>query len=387
MGDFQHPDGPAAGEAGTTPGTGDRGEKWDPVNKRWIPLGEPGNIPRAAVGEGGWSNNTHDTNPNSFGFNGSGQPNSTGKTASPGAWGGYSGRMVDDGKGGVVFDPTHNGRQDAVDHLEGLGAAAANREAYRNDYSEADRFAGAGQDDRGFQVDAMNLSRDTAQGKNLQSQILGQRMLAQGVQAQQAGAASTRGGALAAAAAGRQQAAGQGAFTQAGNAELEAQRAADMARGRDAYMGQATGLRASDATAQGLNQAQTVQDMRNELDQRNLNQTGQMGYDEMAQDTSIGAANAAVGKRAIDAGAQDTSSNRHQGKLDQGMGWVADGVSTAGSFGATAAGYGTAGDKGYVTGSGGQPAKPPDPYSNSDARTKAKIHSMATAALARRGAR
>lgn len=376
------------GNAGNQGGAGDQGQKWDPFGKRWIPFGQPGNMPAAPQGADGWSNvsrnNYGDGGNGGFGSNNSGQPDTTGKTGSPGAWGGYTGRMVDDGKGGVVFDGDDSGRSDAVNHLQGLANAASNQQAYQNDYSTADRFAQAGQQDRGLQVDAMRMAQDTAAGRNLQSQALGQSMLQQGVQAQQAGAASTRGGSLAQAAAMRQQAGGQAAFMQQGNTQLDAQRAAEMAQGRDAYMQQATGLRASDASAQKLNQDQGVSQMQNEINQRQLNQQGQMGYDSMAQDTNIGAANAAIGQHQVNAGIADTSMQRHQGKLDQGQQWVASGVSAAGSLGGSASGMGGGGG-------GGSTSSGPDPYSqavsNSDARGKTEIRSLATAVRARGGMR
>lgn len=361
---------------GTPGGTGDNGETWDPVSKRWIPRGAPGSpAPSAPVGAGGWSNSSNQN----YGDGGTprnedGHDYSTGRVASPGAWGGYTGHMVDDGNGGVRFDGTHSGRQDAVDHLEGLGAAAARQQAYQNDYGRADEFAAMGQGSRGYQTDALDLAGQTARGEHLQSMKLGQDMLRQGVQAQQAGAMSTRGGSLAQAAAMRQQAAGQGAFMQQGNTMLAAQRAAEMAAGRDMYQQQAGGIRAGDAQAQGLNQQQAIQQMQNELQQRQLNQKGQMGYDSLAQDTNIGATNAALGQHEQNAGVDDKSMQRHQGKLDQGLGYVGDAVQVAGSLGGSAAGMSN----------GASGAKPPDPYSqavsNSDMRTKTNVRGMGAVA-------
>ena len=352
--------------------------------------GDP-NAPPAPAGDGGWSN-TSNKNYGHNGYSADGSRNgdqqhgggaaTTGKAFSGGSYGGYNGSYVDDGRGGVKFDPTHNGRTDAVDHLEGLAGAAAAQQAYQNDYSRADQFAGLGQQSRGYEADAMGLAGQTARGENLQSMKLGQGMLQQGVQAQQAGAASTRGGSLAQAAAMRQQAAGQGAFMAQGNTQLEAQRAAEMANGRDMFQQQAGQIRAGDAQAQGLDQSQAINQMQNELQQRSLGQRGQMGYDSMGQDVNIIAANAALGSHEQDAGIDDKSSQRHQGKLDQGQGYVGEVSSMTGS--AASGLSGASGGGGGGGGGGGM-----DPYSkavsNSDARSKTNIRGLASVAIARRG--
>ena len=381
--DPDHADGNGA-PAGT-PGTGINGEKWDPNTNRWIPLGAPGNPrPSAPEGVGGWSNLSNEN----YGDGGRPKPvgggeynryDTTGKVGSPGAYGGYTGRMVDDGNGGVKFDGTHSGRQDAVDRLSGLAGAAAAQQAYQNDYSQADKFAGLGQNARGYEQSALGLAGETARGNNLQSMALGQGMLQQGLQAQQAGAASTRGGSLAAAAAMRQQASGAGAFMAQGQTQLDAQRAAEMATGRDMYQQQVGAMRAGDAQAQGLDQSQAIQQMQNELQQRQLGQKGSMGYDSLGQDVNIGANNAALGQHEQNAGIEDKSMQRHQGKLDQGQGWVGDAASTAGSFGAGASGLS----------GGGSKSADPDPYSkavsNSDVRGKTNIRGLAS--VARKGMR
>ena len=372
---------------GNPGGTGDNGETWDPNSKRWIPKGQPGSpAPRAADGAGGYSNASNQNYGDNSGerkshFDGD---NTIGKARSPGAWGGYNGRYVDDGNGGTKFDGTHSGRQDAVDHLQGLAGAAMNQQAYKNDYSQADRFAGAGQQDRGFQTDAMDIARRTAFGTFSPATDLGRKTLVSGVDAQKALAASTRGGSLAQASAMRQQAEAQGAFVQQGNNDIDAAHANEMAAARKQYFDNATGLRASDATAQGLNQSQTMSQMDNELKNRQRQDRGQQGYDDLAQDTNIGAANASLGQHEQNAGVEDKSMQRHQNKLDQGVGWVGDGVSTAGSLGSGASGFSGGGPPGAG-------AKPPDPYSQqvsaSDSRAKTGIRSLATAVMARRGMR
>lgn len=352
--------------------------------------GDP-NAPPAPAGDGGWSNQSNKNYGNN-GYSPDGSSNqdhplgggdaTTGKAFSGGAYGGYNGRYVEDGKGGVKFDATHNGRQDAVDHLQGLGAAAANRQAYQNDYGKADSFAGLAQGSRGYEQQSLGLAGQTARGENLQSMKLGNQMLQQGVQAQQAGAAGTRGGSLAAAAAMRQQASGQAGFMAQGQAQLEAQRAAEMASGRDMYQQQAGAIRQGDAAGQSLDQSQAIQQAQNEIGQRQLGQRGQLGYESLGQDVNIGAANAALGSHEQDAGIDDRSMQRHQGKLDQGQQLVGEAASMAGSAGAGMAGA-TSGGSG---GGGGM-----DPYSkavsSSDSRSKTNIRGLGYAAALRQGSR
>jgi hypothetical protein len=354
-------------------------------------------VPSAPTGQGGYSDATGHSN----GFadlNGNWQNSgaSLGKVrpmGGNGAWGGYTGTMVDDGHGGARYDASLNGRQEAVDRARGLGAAAGNRAAYNIDYSQADRFAAAGQQDRGYQLDALGMARDTAQGRNLQSMKLGQQMLQQGVQAQQAGAASTRGGSLAQAAAMRQQAAGQGAFMQQGNTMLQAQRAAEMAQGRDAYMGQATGLRSSDAQAQQQNQNQGISQMQMEMNQRQLNQQGQMGYEAQGQAINKGASDAALGADELQHGIDSAASKRSQQQADRQLQTGAAIAGTVGSVGASAAGAipppsPSPAPAGGAPGGAPGEARPYDPYSQavstSDERAKTHTRSLATAALNRR---
>ena len=178
----------------------------------------------------------------------------------------------------------------------------------------------------------------------------------------------------------RQQQAGAGAFMAQGNTQLEAQRAAEMAQGRDLYQQQAGQIRSGDATAQGLNQQQAIQQMQNELQQRSLNQRGQMGYDELGQDVNIIAANAALGQHEQNAGIEDKSSQRHQRKLDQGQQLVGE---------ASAVGGSTLGGLSGTSSGGGGGGGGPDPYSkavsNSDERSKTNIRGLGYVASLRGG--
>lgn len=318
-----------------------------------------------------------------------------------GAWGGYSGTVVDDGNGGVTYDAGLNGRQEAVDRARGLGAAAAAQQAYQIDYGQANQIGAMGQQDRGFQTDAMALAAQTANGQNLQSQALGQSMLTQGVQAQQAGAAGARGGSLAQAVAMRQQAGGQAAFMQQGNTQLQAQAANEMAQGRDQYMQDATGLRSSDAQAQGLDQQQSIQQMQQELQQRQLNQQGQMGYEAQGQAVNNAAADAALKADELGHNIDSAASLRSQQQASRQLAFGGAMASTGGALIAkggdalgapppttppplpapTSGGINEDGSPRAGTGGGF------DPDTGSDVRMKMHVRNLATAVMARRGMR
>jgi hypothetical protein len=276
---------------------------------------------------------------------------------------------------------------EAVDHARNLGYAASQRDrAHKNDYTAANGFAGMGAQDRGTQVDAMGLAQQTANGTNLQSMQLGQQMLDQGVQAQQAAAASSRGGALAQAAARSQQANGQGSFVAQGNTQLQAQRANEMAAGRDAYMGQASALRASDAQGQSLQQQQALAQQQQELQQRQQNQQTQMAYETQGQNVNNAAADAALSRDEIAHGYDATQTARQTQMANRQAQTVAAGVNAGGALVA----------KGGDAIFGGSPTTQPqqtygdykDPYSEqvsgSDERMKQNVRSLAAAVAARK---
>lgn len=393
---FTAPD-PGGGGAMRPSGTGDNGETWDPVSKRWVPRNQMpaqynpagGTNPVDANGNPLWSNTVTGgagNDPHTMG----GEPATAGRVEANtsdkgyntgGSWGGYSGTMVYGPDGQLHYDGSLSGRQADVDRMRGLGEAAANRAAYQNDYTQANQDALMGAEMRQQQGQAIGYARDAAMGVNSQSQALGRNMLQQGAQTQQAAALSARGGGLAQMAAMRQQQGGQAAYMQQGNTALQAQLADEMAAGRAQYQQAATQQRGQDATAQGLNQAQAVNQMGNELGQRELNQQGQMGYEGMAQNVNKMAQDAALRARETQVGMDAAAGARASRQADRDLQTVGAAASSAGAIGAGLAGM--ARDSGSGTKSGD------DPYSRaisqSDARSKMGVRSLAAAAMARKG--
>ncbi len=263
-------------------GAGDNGETWDPIQKKWIPQSAmPAQPMQARAPDGAGFSQPIDPN----------NPNRTGEGQGPGhnrseiAWGGYDGTYEPDGKGGFAVNYAKSGVGEDVDRYRNKAGAALGREAFQNDYSVADSFAGDGHRARNRQLQAAGFSRDVAQNGDAISQQLGRNMLKQGEQMQQAGALSTRGGPLAAASALQRQQGGVAAYNQTGNLALQAQRADDMARGRSEYADQLAAVRGLDSKAQGLNQEQAVQQGNNELEQRSANDTMEGSYEGLAYNT------------------------------------------------------------------------------------------------------
>lgn len=153
---------------------------------------------------------------------------------------------------------------------QSLGAAMGQRQAYQNDFTQANQS-------RAGQQDAAGLMRSAAYGNQpSQAQLLGRNMIDQSLQAQMAGAASARGGALAQAAAMRGAANQAGAMQQQGMNQLSALRAQEMAQARGEYFGAQTGMRGQDLGQQGMQ-------MQSELAQRQMNQQGQLAYEQLGQ--------------------------------------------------------------------------------------------------------
>ena len=191
------------------------------------------------------------------------------------SWSGPNGEIHEEGSA-----------QKATQRYQGLGAAAGARQAYQPDYqyaAQSRQMAGQSRDQQG---QALALQMDAARGNApSRAEILGRQNIDQGLQAQMAGAASARGGPLAQAAAMRQAQTNAAAQQQQGTQQLSAMRAEEMAGARNAAMAGASGMRAGDQQGQALDLQTTQQWAQNEQAQRQLNQQGQMGYEQMAWNT------------------------------------------------------------------------------------------------------
>lgn len=223
------------------------------------------------------------------------------------AWGGMAARPPDEGNpygqaGGAQLD---------VNRYRGLGAAAANRQAYQANFDAANSDRNNAAYARLNQQDAVGLQQQAAYGQAPSAaQSLSRNMLDQSLQAQMAGASSARGGSLAQAAAMRGAAQQAGAMQQQGMNQIGALRAQEMAQARDAYMGAASQLRGQDYQSQALAQQQAGMQQQSELAQRQMNQSAQQNYEQMAWNTQNAQLNADMQKYGIDQGTRNQQRDR-----------------------------------------------------------------------------
>lgn len=298
-----------------------------------------------------------------------------------GAWGGYVGEMRDDGRGGAFFDPSRSGRAVHVGQVRGLGQAAAEREAYRINYDEANRYSALSNESLNNQTLAQNNMFAVANGGPTAAQGLLARTQEQGLAAQRAAAYSTRGGALAQAAARQSQLSGEGAYHQQALAQQEALRADEMASARGELGGLLHQKRQQNQALQGMYQSQVERQADMENWQRAQNQSAQMGYEQMGQDINLAASRGALSAHEMQVGIDGAASARNQRNKDREARQIGAAVSAVGSLGA-AAGGAFSGDETKPKSSGYDPYS--EAVSASDARTKTNAKRVGMAEISAR---
>lgn len=310
-------------------GTGDNGQVWDPIQKRWVPQSQ---MPASYDPQAGSRPVDANGNPlNSDAWsNAGGQivggnqtvgrvqsgPSDGGNIGQ--AWGGYSGTIVKNPDGSLRYDQGLSGRQADVDRLRRLAGDSANQAAPTINYGNANGDAENGARDRLREDDAIALARTQANGGMTPAQATAWQTLHQGEQAQVAGAMSRRGGPLAQAAALRAQSTGSAAYNQRGANQIAALRADEMEQGRNTLAGLAAQERSGDVAAQYNNANQVINQGNVENAQRDLNQTGQMGYEEMGSKVNQAAQSQAVTQKEQEAGvaSQNLANQQRQANQD-----------------------------------------------------------------------
>lgn len=167
--------------------------------------------------------------------------------------------------------------------LQQQGQAAQSRLGTQANYKDANYYQTLGQQDRGQQQSALQLQQQAAMGNApSRAEILGQGMADQAAATQQSLAASARGPAAMALA--QQNAAANTANAQTQIAgQSMAQRADEMAQARNAYQAGATGLRASDLSAQQQGAQQSQFNAQLAAQQRAQNDQFQLGMTQAQQ--------------------------------------------------------------------------------------------------------
>jgi hypothetical protein len=283
---------------------------------------------------------------------------------SPDVWGGHAGRMDDsgytggyhtqDGIPGMPNDPaayrrakkwSKSGRQEDVDRYRQMGADAANRPGVHLEYGTSDQFSGQGRqnlnygtDDRGRQEVAANVMQSAAMGEApSRAELLGRGLINQSLQSQLAGAASARGGPLAQMAAQRQVQNGAAAFQQQGTTQLAALRADEMERARSAWGQQLGQMRGQDyqgagaANALAQTEAQKAQAQGQiDMQQRQLNQSGQLAYEGLGFDVNKATLQGALGTRQIDSGENQFDRQMDQASKDRDQRMIGAATGAAG---------------------------------------------------------
>lgn len=186
-------------------------------------------------------------------------------------------------------------QENETNRYRGLGEAAANRGAYQVDFNRANADALAAMQSRAQQEQAAKMLQAAAYGNAPSAAaIQGGQVAGNSLAASLRAGAGMRGLAPYGAMLGQQQAAQLGGMSQ-----FAQQRAAEMDAARGAYMGGVTGMRGQDYQGQGLLQRQAEAQAAAENFQRDLNQKGQMGYEQMGFDVNAAEMNAGLRRRSI----------------------------------------------------------------------------------------
>lgn len=198
-------------------------------------------------------------------------PPAAGKQYDPGSYGGYN-SVVTYENGYPVYHPDQSGMEDAASRYRGMGGQPVGIDTTQSSQT------------RGAQMGALGLMQTAAQGSApSQAEILSRKANEDAMAGQMSMAASVKGGPAAQAAAMRSAMMGQASQAAAGNREIAALRAQEMAQARGQYFG-AT----SQARGQDIGEAQK---------QAELNEARQQYYEGMANDVYKTQLNANLGKQ------------------------------------------------------------------------------------------
>lgn len=218
------------------------------------------------------------------------------------SYGGYDATAVRNDKNEVVLDYGKSGRNDAMGRVRGMGAAAAEREAYQGNYLAADGDAARADEARGLQDQSLDRLRGAAAGGAPSVTTgAGNAMIDQSVQGQMGAQAGARGG-LAQAAAAHASYQQAGGMLAQGAGQMAGMRAGELANARGAYSTGAGAMRQGDYASQGLFQQRATTQAEAEMAQRQLNQQDQMNYEGLGQRIQFGERNAAMAQEETDAG-------------------------------------------------------------------------------------
>ncbi len=266
-------------------------------------------------------------------------------------WGGVGhDRTNDDGTpvmnpdGSFVYGPT--GAQQDVTRYQNMGAAAGSTAAPTINKAQTNSDAGQAYDSRNLgmqsrenQNQALNMMRDAAQGNAPSAAALQMKAGTDAAMRSQLALAAGARGASALAGAQYNAAGNNAALNQQNTQQTGILRAQEMAQARGAFGQQAGDMRNQDAQqrsqdlqARGMSAQEAQAQAQLEMQQRGLNQQGQMGYEGMAMGVNQAQLNANVGMQSQNQQQWATQAGLDQNstKMANGNAWGA--VSGVGSL-------------------------------------------------------
>lgn len=200
----------------------------------------------------------------------------------------YNSGTFGGGETKLVFDKTSpTGRTEGprsdekeLARYRSLAEAAAKREAYKVDFSEAQADRTRGQGARAQQAEGLGMQQEAAMGNApSRAAIMGNQAAGNSLEAAMAASAGARPSSLAAASAAAQQ--GQAGAQLGAQQQAMGGRSQEMNAARSGLVGGATNMRAGDYANMAMSQEQAEAQAKSEIAQRHLNQTAQMGYEQM----------------------------------------------------------------------------------------------------------
>lgn len=226
-----------------------------------------------------------------------------------------------------------------LNRYRSMGEAAAARQAYQVNFGKSLGDESQGFQDRNSQILAASGLRNAAEGNApSQAAILGNQAAGQSLEAQMAAAANGRGGVQTkgsiGAAAAQSQAAQMASQQQLGNvAQYSGMRGAEMQHAQQSYGAAGGTMRTGDYAQQGMAQQRAEAQGQSEFTQRQLNQQGQMGYEQMGINNQQAESDGALRQAAMTAQSNADATSSHDARNARNLQIATSGMQAVGTLG------------------------------------------------------
>ncbi len=181
-----------------------------------------------------------------------------------------------------------SGADDMANRYQGLGAQWANMQAPGTDYSAGNRYMGMSDQARGNQAETYGMYRDAALGNGPSVAALQQQRGMQDAMASQLALQAGARGASGLAQAGYNAAGNTAALQRGGAMDASMLRAQEIANARAGMGGMANSMRQGDYQGAGMMDQRTQYGANLAMQQRQLGQQGQLGFEGMGYNTRMG---------------------------------------------------------------------------------------------------